>query len=382
MKFSTRAIHAGQHADETTGAIMTPVYFTSTFVQPEPGKHKGYDYARTNHPTRKALEENIASLEDGKFGICFSSGLAAETAAIMLLSSGDHIISTQDLYGGTYRLLTKVFDRLNIKTTFVDGTRHEEVEKAVQPNTKMLWLESPTNPLLTVVDLQRLSELGHKKGLTVVVDNTFASPFLQQPLKLGADVVAHSSTKYLGGHSDVVGGALVTNSQEIFDKLKFVQNAIGGIPGPMDCFLVLRGTKTLAVRMERHCQNAKNIAIFLKNHPEVERVMYPGLQDHPGHEIARKQMCDFGGMISVVFKGGLERNKKFITSLKIFSLAESLGGVESLVSLSAAMTHASMPQTYRDKVGIPDSLVRLSVGIEDCEDLIDDIRQAIEKSST
>jgi cystathionine gamma-lyase len=377
MRFSTKAIHAGQKPDPATGAIMTPVYLTSTYVQSAPGVHKGYDYARTNHPTRAALEENLASLEDAAHGLCFASGLAAETTFIASLKAGDHVVCGRDVYGGTYRLFTQVFEKFGVEVTFVNIHEPAELDKGFRKNTKVVWLESPSNPLLTVTDLADAAKRAHARGAKVVVDNTFATPYLQQPLALGADVVVHSSTKYLGGHSDVVGGALVTNDKELFDRLKFLQNAMGGVPGPLDCFLVLRGTKTLAVRMRQHCENARRIAKFLGEHPEVERAHYPGLASHPQHALAKRQMRDFGGMISLELKGGVERNVAFTTKTRLFALAESLGGVESLIGHPTTMTHASIPKAEREKGGLPDALVRLSVGIEDVEDLIEDLDQAI-----
>lgn len=373
-KFATRAIHAGQQADPATGAIMTPVYLTSTYVQEAPGKHKGFDYARTNHPTRLALERNLASLEGARFGLCFASGLAAETTLLQLLKAGDHVISGQDLYGGSYRLFTKVWSKFGLEFTFVDTTDTREIEKAIRPNTKLVWLETPTNPLLTVTDIKAASAVAHAKGIRVAVDNTFATPYLQLPLALGADFVVHSTTKYLGGHSDVVGGAILTNDEEAFNQLKFLQNACGAVPGPLDCFLVLRGTKTLHVRMKQHCENGRAIAKYLREHPEVEKVYYPD------NQVARRQMKDFGGMISVALKGGIERNIRFTTLFKVFSLAESLGGVESLIGHPVTMTHASIPPEQRKKTGLPDMLIRLSVGIEDVDDLIEDLAQAIERS--
>ncbi len=380
MGFSTRAIHAGQEPDPTTGAIMTPVYLTSTYVQEEPGKHKGYDYARTNHPTRSALERNLAALEDGKYGLCFASGLSAENTILNLLRSGDHVVSCRDLYGGTYRLFTKVWEKVGIEFTFVNAFHMAEIEPAIRKNTKLLWLESPSNPLLTVTDLAEAAQIAHRQGVKVVVDNTFATPYLQQPLALGADLVVHSTTKYLGGHSDVVGGAIVTNDEELWKQLKFYQNAVGAVPGPLDCFLVLRGTKTLAVRMRQHCENGRAVAKFLREHSEVKQVRYPGLPDDPGHAVAQKQMRDFGGMVSFELHGGLERNVRFTTKTKIFALAESLGGVESLIGHPITMTHASIPKEERARGGLPDALVRLSVGIEDVEDLIGDLSRAIVES--
>ncbi len=380
MRFSTTAIHAGQQPDPATGAIMTPVYLTSTYVQEAPGKHKGFDYARTNHPTRAALEANLAALEEGALGLCFASGLAAENTVLNLLRSGDHVVSCRDLYGGTYRLFTQVWGKLGIEFTFVNAFNLDEIEPAIRKNTKLLWLESPSNPLLSVTDIAEAAKVAHRHGVRVVVDNTFATPFLQQPLRLGADLVVHSTTKYLGGHSDVVGGAIVTNDPELHQELKFYQNAVGAVPGPLDCFLVLRGTKTLAVRMRQHCENARAVAKFLREHPDVQQVRYPGLPDDPGHAVAKKQMKDFGGMISFELRGGLDRNIRFTTKTRVFSLAESLGGVESLLGHPITMTHASIPKAEREKGGLPDALVRLSVGIEDVEDLIEDLERAIVES--
>lgn len=377
MRFSTKAIHAGLAPDPSTGAVMTPVYLTSTFAQQAPGVHQGYDYARTANPTRSALEANLAALEEGAYGLAFASGLAAATAVLQTLSSGDHVLCGQDLYGGTYRLMTQVFARFGIASSFVDATDPAAVAAAVTPATKLLWLETPSNPLLTVCDIAALARLAHAHGVTVVVDNTFASPYLQQPLTLGADLVLHSTTKYLGGHSDVVGGALVTNDEALYQTLKFLQNAVGAVPGPMDCFLVLRGIKTLALRMRQHCANALELAQHLAEHPEVLRVHYPGLPDSPWHELARRQMYAFGGMISLELQGGAERSARFTSRTRLFTLAESLGGVESLISLPTAMTHAAIPPEQRHKAGLPDALVRLSVGLEDVEDLIEDIDQAI-----
>lgn len=378
MRFSTRAIHGGQKPDPATGAIMTPVYLTSTYVQDAPGVHKGYDYARSNHPTRAALEQNLAALESAQYGLCFASGLAAETTFLASLQAGDHVVCGRDVYGGTYRLMTKVFEKFKLAFTFINIHDLTQLAPAMRPDTKVVWLESPSNPLLTVTDIAAAVKIAHGKGAQVVVDNTFATPFLQQPLTMGADAVVHSTTKYLGGHSDVVGGAILTNDQGLHERLKFLQNAMGGVPGPLDCFLVLRGTKTLAVRMRQHCENARRIAKFLSEHREVKRVFYPGLSSHPQHEIAKRQMRDFGGMISLELQGGTERNIAFSTKTQIFALAESLGGVESLVGHPVTMTHASIPKEERERGGLPDALVRLSVGIEDVEDLIDDLGHAID----
>ena len=380
LGFATRAVHAGQPPDPATGAIMTPVYLTSTYVQAAPGRHKGYDYSRSSNPTRAALEANLASLEGGKFGLAFASGLAAENTVLHLLSSGDHVVAARDLYGGSYRLLTKVWRQLGVEVSFVETSRREEIEPALRPNTKQLWIETPSNPLLTITDIGDACDIAHRHGVQVVVDNTFATPFLQRPLELGADIVVHSTTKYLGGHSDLIGGAVVTSNDEAFDRLKFLQNAIGAVPGPLDCFLVLRGTKTLAVRMKEHCANGMTVAGFLENHPEVQKVRYPGLESHPGHPIAARQMSAFGGMVSLELEGGLERNVRFTTKTRVFSLAESLGGVESLVGHPVTMTHASIPEEERSRGGLPDALVRLSVGIEDQKDLLEDLERAILES--
>jgi len=377
MQFATKAIHAGQAPDPATGAIMTPVYLTSTYVQEAPGQHKGYDYARSNHPTRAALEANLAALENGRYGLCFASGLAAENTVLHLLQTGDHVVAARDLYGGSHRLFQQVWRRLGIEFTFVNAFNIDEIAAAIRPDSKMLWLETPSNPQLTIVDLAAAAEVAKRQGLTIVVDNTFATPFLQQPLALGADIVVHSTTKYLGGHSDVVGGAVVTDDTALYERLKFLQNAIGAVPGALDSFLVLRGTKTLALRMRQHCENAAAIADHLSHHPEVERVRYPGLATHPGHEIARRQMSGFGGMISLELRGGLERNMAFTTKTRLFALAESLGGVESLIGHPVTMTHGSIPPEERRRGGLPESLVRLSVGIEDIDDLIADLDQAI-----
>lgn len=378
-KFSTRAVHAGQKPDPATGAVMTPVYLTSTYVQESPGVHKGFEYSRTQNPTRKALEENLAALEGGEYGLCFSSGMAAISAVISALSSGDHVLSGDDLYGGTYRVFTKVFERFGILFDFVDTTNSEEVLKKITPKTKLLWLETPTNPLLNITDISEVSKIAHAKNVPVAVDNTFATPYLQEPLSLGADLVVHSSTKYIGGHSDVVGGAVITSDKSWYERLKFIQNSVGAVPGPMDSFLLLRGTKTLALRMERHCENALQIARFLLQHPKVLKVYYPGLESHKGHTLAKKQMRAFGGMISFELADGFEAAKKMASQMKIFSLAESLGGVESLIGHPATMTHAAIPREERLKRGLTDGLIRLSVGIEDAEDLISDLSQALDK---
>ena len=378
--FATRAIHAGQPPDPATGAIMPPVYLTSTFVQDAPGVHKGYDYARTGNPTRTALQDNLASLEGGQFGLALASGLAAEHTILHLLATGDHIVASRDLYGGTYRLLTEVWQQLGVTCSFVDTSRVEDIAAAIRPTTKQLWIETPSNPLLLVSDIAAAADVAHRHGVRVVVDNTFATPFLQLPLEMGADIVVHSTTKYLSGHSDVVGGAVVTNDAEVFARLEFLQNAVGAVPGPLDCFLVLRGTKTLALRMKAHCANAMAVATFLKEHPEVRQVRYPGLESDPAHAVATRQMTGYGGMVSVELTGGLERNMRFMTQTKLFSLAESLGGVESLIGHPATMTHASIPEEERLQGRLPDALIRLSVGIEDETDLLEDLSRAIRNS--
>ena len=382
LGFSTRAIHAGQSPDPVTGAIMTPVYLTSTYVQEWPEKHKGYDYARTVHPTREALQKNLASLEGAAFGLCFASGMAATSTVIEALSSGDHVVCGNDLYGGTYRVFTKVFARFGVAFSFVDTTDLKAVESAFTPRTKLVWIETPSNPLLQITDIRALAKLAHAKNSKLVVDNTFASPALQRPLSLGADVVVHSTTKYLGGHSDVVGGAILLNDEALHKEYKFLQNSVGAVPGPLDCFLLLRGTKTLPLRIERHCENAMKTAKHLLAHPEVTRVYYPGLPTHAGHETAKGQMSGFGGMISFELKGDIERAKRMISSCDIFALAESLGGVESLIGHPASMTHGSIPREERLKAGLSDGLIRLSVGVEDAADLIFDLDRAITRSLT
>ncbi len=380
--FATLAVHAGQAPDPTTGAIMTPVYLTSTYVQEWPEKHKGYDYARTVHPTRLALEKNLAALEGAAFGLCFSSGMAATSTVIEALNPGDHVLCSNDLYGGTYRVFTKVFARFGVTFSFVDATDLKAVEAGFTPKTKLVWLESPSNPLLRISDIRAIAKLAHDKKAKVCVDNTFASPALQRPLSLGADVVVHSTTKYLGGHSDVIGGAILTSDEALYKEFKFLQNAVGAVPGPLDCFLLLRGTKTLPLRMRAHGENAGVVAKHLLSHPEVAKVHYPGLPTHPGHELAKSQMCGFGGMISFELKGDLERAKRMISSCRIFSLAESLGGVESLIGHPASMTHGSIPREERLKAGLSDGLIRLSVGIEDAADLTADLDRAITASLT
>ncbi len=382
MKFSTRAIHVGQAPDASTGAITTPIFQTSTFAQEELGKHKGYEYARTGNPTRAALEECLASLESGKWGLAFASGLAATSTVMNLLSQGDHVIVGEDVYGGTFRLFDKVYRRYGLTFTYVDSRDVANARKALTPQTKLIWLETPTNPLLRLADIASHAELAREKNLISVVDNTFASSYFQRPLELGVDVVVHSTTKYLGGHSDVIGGAIIVNRDDLYETLKFHQNAVGGVPGPFDCWLVLRGLKTLSVRMAQHEKNALAIAQFLSSHPSIEKVYYPGLPSHPQHELARKQMHGFGGMVSCVVKGGLERARQLLHNTKLFSLAESLGGVESLIGHPATMTHASIPREIREERGIVDGLVRLSVGIEDADDLIADLSLALSAEKT
>jgi cystathionine gamma-lyase len=377
MKFATRAIHVGQEADPATGATIVPIYQTSTYTQEGLGQHKGYEYSRTGNPTRAALEECLASLEDCRYGLAFASGLAATTAVLSLLEAGDHVVSGDDLYGGTYRLFDKVLTRQGISFSFVDPRDPAEVEAAFRPETKLLWLETPTNPMLTLCDIAALSELAHGRGAAVAVDNTFASPYFQTPTALGADITVHSTTKYMGGHSDVVGGAVMTNSEDYHERMKFYQNAAGGVPGPFDSWLVLRGLKTLAVRMRQHEENATAVAQYLQDHPEVESVAYPGLPTHPQHELAQRQMRGFSGMVSFTLKGGAEAAYAVMKSVRVFSFAESLGGVESLLTHPASMTHAAMPKEEREARGVTDGLMRLSVGIEDVEDLISDLDRAI-----
>lgn len=376
--FGTRAIHAGQQPDPTTGAICTPIYQTSTFVQESPGVIKGeYDYSRAANPTREALQQNLASLEGGKHGLCFSSGVAATGVVLHLLSAGDKVLLCDDVYGGTNRLFHRVFKQLGIETVLVDMTDPAKVSAAMDKQTKLVWIETPTNPTLKVIDIERIAEIGRKGGAMVAVDNTFASPYLQRPLSLGADIVCHSTTKYIGGHSDAIGGALIVNDDEIHRRLKFVQLSEGAVPGIMECFLFLRSTKTLHVRMDRHCANAMKVAEFLAGHAGVERVVYPGLESHPQHAIAAKQMSGFGGMVTIYLKGGLDESRRMLERVAIFGLAESLGGVESLIEHPAIMTHASVPAEQRKALGISDGLVRLSVGIEDADDLIADLKQAL-----
>lgn len=373
--FATRAIHAGQEPEPTTGAVIVPIYQTSTFAQEAVGQHKGYEYARTGNPTRTALETALAALDGGTDALAFASGLAAETTLMLLLSAGDHVICGDDVYGGTYRLFDKVFKRLGLTFDYVDTSDAAQVAAAMRPDTKMIWLETPTNPLLKLADIRAISEIAAAKGILTVVDNTFASPFFQRPLELGADIALYSTTKYMGGHSDVVGGAVVLKSPELAERLRFLQNAAGGVPGPFDSWLVLRGLKTLAVRMRAHEANALAVAQMLEEHPAVERVIYPGLRSHPQHELATRQMCGFGGMISIIVRGGEPAAREMVARTKLFTLAESLGGVESLIELPAAMTHASVAGSSLE---VPGGLVRLSVGIEDIEDLLADLRAALD----
>lgn len=378
MKFATKAIHSGLEPDPATGAIMTPIYQTSTYTQAAPGQHKGYEYSRTHNPTRTALQKNIAALENAKYGLCFSSGMGAIDAVIKLLKPGDEVISTNDLYGGSYRIFTKIFSKYGIKFHFIGMENISDIEKHVNSNTKMIWLETPTNPMLNIIDIKGASAIAKKHKLILAVDNTFASPYLQNPMDLGADIVMHSVTKYLGGHSDVVMGALVCNDNSLMEELAFIQNSCGATPGPQDCFLVLRGIKTLHLRMQRHCENGKAIANFLKGHKKVDKVYWPGFESHPNHYIAKGQMKDFGGMMSFTLKTNLMQDAFGVLSkTHLFSLAESLGGVESLISHPASMTHASIPKEEREKSGVVDSLIRLSVGVEDVNDLIEDLDQAL-----
>ena len=378
INFNTKTIHGGQIPEKGYGAVMPPIYQTSTYSQSSPGNHKGYEYSRTHNPTRQALESSFASIENGEYGLAFGSGLAAIDAVLKLLSPGDEVISTNDLYGGSYRLFTQVFENFGIKFHFTEMSDTNRIKNLVNVKTKMIWVETPTNPMMNIIDIKSLSEIAKSKNILLAVDNTFATPFLQQPLDLGADIVMHSATKYLAGHSDVVLGALVVKNKDLADKLYFIQNASGAICGPMDSFLTLRGIKTLHVRMERHCENAKKIAIFLNNHTEIEKVFWPGFSSHPNHNIAKEQMSDFGAMISFTTVGNdFEKAINIIEKLKIFTLAESLGGVESLAGHPASMTHASIPKKEREASGVVDSLIRLSVGIEDVNDLILDLEQAI-----
>ncbi|MDT3402510.1 cystathionine gamma-lyase [Mucilaginibacter terrae] len=378
MKFGTKAIHAGQHPDPTTGAVMTPIYQTSTYAQSAPGDNKGYEYSRGTNPTRKALEDCLAALENAKYGLAFSSGMGATDAVMKLLSPGDEVITGNDLYGGSYRIFTKIFAAYGITFHFLDLSDPTIIEEYVNKNTKLVWIETPTNPTMQVVDIEAVAAITKKHELTLVVDNTFASPYLQNPMDLGADIVMHSVTKYIGGHSDLVMGALMLNDEELYKRLWFIYNACGATPGPMDSFLALRGIKTLHLRMKAHCENGRAIAEFLKDHPKVEKIYWPGFTDHPNHEVAKKQMRDFGGMISIVLKNAdLDETFRISSNFKVFTLAESLGGVESLINHPATMTHGSIPKEVREKVGVVDNLLRISVGVEDIEDLLEDLKNAL-----
>lgn len=378
MKFATKAIHAGQEPDPTTGAVMTPIYQTSTYAQASPGDHKGYEYSRGTNPTRVALENCLAALENAKHALAFSSGMGATDAVMKLLLPGDEVITGNDLYGGSYRMFTKIFANYGIKFHFIDLSNPENIRGYINDKTKLVWIETPTNPTMQIVDIAGVAKITKEKSLTLVVDNTFASPYLQNPMDLGADVVMHSVTKYIGGHSDVVMGALMLNDEDLYKRLWFIYNSCGATPGPMDSFLVLRGIKTLHLRMKAHCENGRKIAEFLKAHPRVDKIYWPGFTDHPNHEIAKKQMLDFGGMISITLKGAdLAETFKVASSFKVFTLAESLGGVESLINHPVTMTHASIPKAEREKVGVVDNLLRLSVGVEDIDDLLEDLKQAL-----
>lgn len=377
MRFATRAIHAGQEPDSATGATIVPIYQTSTYTQSDIGKHKGYEYSRTGNPTRTALETCLASLEEAEWGLAFASGMAAISTVLALLNAGEHVIACNDLYGGTYRVFTQVFQRLGLSFDFVDARDPARIEAAIRPETRLIWIETPTNPLLRLCDIEVIATLAQARGLLLAVDNTFMSPYFQQPLNWGADLVVHSTTKYIGGHSDVIGGAVVTRHAELYQRLQFLQNSMGAVPAPMDCWLTLRGLKTLAVRMEAHQQNALLLAQFLEAHPKVSRVYYPGLRSHPQYSLACRQMRGFGGMISFEVQGGLEAGKMVARSTRLFSLAESLGGVESLIGHPATMTHAAIPAEQRQAVGLSDGLIRISVGIEDVEDLQEDLSQAL-----
>mgnify|MGYP001486350989 FL=1 len=377
MKFNTKTIHGGQIKEKAYGAVMPPIYQTSTYSQKSPGEHSGYEYSRTQNPTRHALERSIASLENAKYGLAFSSGLSAIDAVMKLFSPGDEIISTNDLYGGSYRLFNKIYAKFGLKFIFTDLRNLKQTEKLVTNKTKLIWVETPTNPMINIIDIKGLSKICKSNNLLLAVDNTFSTPYLQKPIDLGADIIMHSATKFLAGHSDVILGLLALSNDELAEKLYFIQNSSGAICGPMDSFLTLRGIKTLHVRMKRHCENAKVIATFLNNHNKVDKVYWPGFENHLNHDVAKSQMSDYGGMISFTLKGDFELVKKITSSFKVFTLAESLGGVESLVNHPATMTHASIPKEERDKIGIADNLIRLSVGIEDISDLVDDIKQAI-----
>src|SRR5579862_6741029 len=378
MKLATKLIHAGIEPDPSTGAIMTPIYQTSTYVQAAPGKNKGYEYARSQNPTRKVLEEACAAIENGKYGLCFSSGVAATDAVIKLLQQGDEVITCNDLYGGTYRLFTRVFEKFGIKFHYANLQNLLNLQSLINDRTKLIWIETPTNPLMNIIDIAGVTAMAKRKNILVCVDNTFASPYLQNPIDLGADIVMHSVTKYIGGHSDVVMGALMLDDEDFYKRLWFIYNACGATPGPMDSFLVLRGIKTLHLRMKAHCENGRKVAEFLKSHPKVDKIYWPGFADHPNHDVAKRQMRDFGGMISITLKDAdLKETFRIASSFKVFSLAESLGGVESLINHPVTMTHASIPKEEREKAGVVDNLLRLSVGVEDIDDLIDDLKKAL-----
>jgi cystathionine beta-lyase/cystathionine gamma-synthase len=377
LRFATRAIHTGQDPEATTGAVTVPIYQTSTYAQSAPGVHKGYDYSRTDNPTRTALQKALASLEEAKYGLAFSSGMGAATTAMLQFKHGDHIIASRDVYGGTYRLFKRVLENFGMRFSFVETSSLSEIERAATPRTRLVWIESPTNPLLRIADIRGAAKIARRHRALCLVDNTFASPYFQRPLTLGADLVLHSTTKYIGGHADIVGGAICVNDRALYERLKYLQNAVGATPSPFDCFLTLRGIKTLASRMREHEKNATRIAAFLKQHPRVRRVYYPGLSDDPGHELAAAQMDGFSGMVSFEVKGGLAEARRIVSRLKVFKIAESLGGVESLVELPAIMTHASIPKAQRKKAGLDDGLIRLSAGIEDIEDLVADLEYAL-----
>jgi cystathionine beta-lyase/cystathionine gamma-synthase len=379
MEFETKAIHVGQKPDPSTGAVIVPIYQTSTYVQEKIGKHKGYEYSRTANPTRKALEDCLASLEEARFGLAFGSGMAAISTVLSLLKSGDHILCSDDVYGGTYRVFEQVYKDYGLEFSYVDSTKISEIERNLRKNTRLLWVETPSNPLMHLTDLKKVSQLTKKRGIILAVDNTVATPYFQKPLLLGTDLVIHSTTKYLGGHSDVVGGAILVSNPKLYERLKFCQNAVGGVPGAFDCWLVLRGLKTLAVRMEKHQGNALKVAKFLESHPKVKKVLYPGLLSHPQHLLAKKQMSGFSSLLSFEIKGDLKKAKRVCESCKIFCLAESLGGVESLIEHPALMTHSSIPKKIREKRGVGDNLIRISVGIENSKDLIEDLKQSLGK---
>ena len=380
FRFETRSIHTGQDPDEETGALMTPIHANSTYEQDAPGEHRGYEYSRTGNPTRTDLEANLASLENGEYGRCFSSGMGSINTVLNLLEAGDHVVSGEDIYGGTRRIFDQVYTQYDVEFSYVDMTDLDAIEAAFRDETELLWLETPTNPLMSIVDIEGAADIAHDHDALCAIDNTFATPYLQRPLDLGADIVSHSLTKYLGGHSDVVGGALITNDEELDERFGFYQNSVGATPGPHECFLVLRGTKTLPVRMDRHCENARELAQWLDDHEAVDRVYYPGLDSHPGHEIAAEQMGDFGGMLSFELEASLEEAAEFVSSTEVFTLAESLGGVESLIEQPATMTHASIPAEEREAAGLSDGLIRASVGIEHVDDLKADLQQAMDAS--